>query len=345
MNLSELPRVPDILDGYISRQFRVTEAPSMPRATTATLVHHAELLPDAQRAILYLPGYSDYFFQTEHATAWRKRGFEFFALDMRAQGRNLLPGPRSEEGPLPEYLPDLRIRHEDIALAMRALRERYDQIAILGHSTGGLQAVMYAYLSSPAAHPTRSRGLPDRTRHPLAPDALILNSPWFGLNANPLTRLAAPLGVAALARIAPTQQVATLDPAYTHDLIEYDSGRWGIDPMLKPIDGFPMRAATLASVCSAQRRLARGLHLDIATLICHSARSGNNSHPTADEVATSDVVLDVADMTGRAMCVGVNAQTYAIEDGKHDLALSGPAARETYLRRITDFADLTLFRA
>lgn len=347
MDLSQLALIDDILPDFVSRPLPVRVADAMPGADRATLVHHRELLPDAHRAILYLPGYSDYFFQSQHARDWRERGFEFFALDMRAQGRNLLPDPDAPNGPLPEYVPDLRIRHEEIALAMDTLRRRYDKIAVLGHSTGGLQAVMYTYRYTPVAHPSvraeRGGALRYRTPHRLAPDALILNSPWFDLNENVAKRTLGTSLISAVARVEPRQIISGLDPAYTEDLVAQESGRWNIDVRIKPIDGFPMRAATFTSIRAAHRRLARGLNLDVATLICHSARSGANSKPTPQEVATSDVVLNVKDMVRLATAVSINAQTYAIEGGKHDLALSAPAARETYLRRITDFAELTLY--
>ncbi|HST42790.1 MAG TPA: hypothetical protein VLK58_24925, partial [Conexibacter sp.] len=43
------------------------------------------------RAVLYVHGFVDYFFQRELAAFYRDRGFAFYALDLRKSGRSLLP--------------------------------------------------------------------------------------------------------------------------------------------------------------------------------------------------------------------------------------------------------------
>ena len=45
----------------------------------------------ARRAVLFLHGWSDYFFNVELARFWGGQGFEFFALDMHNHGRSLRP--------------------------------------------------------------------------------------------------------------------------------------------------------------------------------------------------------------------------------------------------------------
>ena len=66
---------------------------------TATLVRHvpgggeeAGAAAAAQgRAVLFLHGWSDYFFNEELAEFWTGKGFRFFALDMHNHGRSLRP--------------------------------------------------------------------------------------------------------------------------------------------------------------------------------------------------------------------------------------------------------------
>ena len=45
----------------------------------------------SNKAVLYIHGYSDYFFQEEYAEQFTKRGINFYALDLRKYGRSYLP--------------------------------------------------------------------------------------------------------------------------------------------------------------------------------------------------------------------------------------------------------------
>jgi alpha-beta hydrolase superfamily lysophospholipase len=44
-----------------------------------------------RRAVLYVHGFNDYFFQTHLADFFAERGWDFYALDLRKYGRSLLP--------------------------------------------------------------------------------------------------------------------------------------------------------------------------------------------------------------------------------------------------------------
>src|SRR5690349_18934674 len=56
----------------------------------ATLVSRAAPTP-THRAVLYVHGYVDYFFQEHLADFYGSRGFDFYALDLRKYGRSLMP--------------------------------------------------------------------------------------------------------------------------------------------------------------------------------------------------------------------------------------------------------------
>ncbi|MFR7879827.1 MAG: alpha/beta hydrolase, partial [Butyricimonas paravirosa] len=43
------------------------------------------------RAVLYIHGFNDYFFQREMACRFNEQGFHFYALDLRKYGRSWLP--------------------------------------------------------------------------------------------------------------------------------------------------------------------------------------------------------------------------------------------------------------
>ena len=164
---------PDILgEPWVARRIPVTESPTKaPGADHAVLVHQREAAgrasrPRHSRAVLYLHGRSDYFFQTHLAQAYLDAGFEFYALDLRACGRAGV-GLAS-----PHDVRDLRVHDEEISEALRIIRSEHghDVVVLNGHSTGGLQAVIWA------------------ADHPGTVDAVVLNSPWLDLRGSALVR-------------------------------------------------------------------------------------------------------------------------------------------------------------
>ena len=47
---------------------------------------------DTRRALLYIHGYNDYFFQEQMAHQFLCHGYSFFAVDLRRYGRSMRPG-------------------------------------------------------------------------------------------------------------------------------------------------------------------------------------------------------------------------------------------------------------
>ena len=68
--------------------------------------------PFADVDVLYVHGWSDYFFQKRLARYWADRGARFFALDLRKYGRSVRPGQT------PGFVTDLSTYDEDIAAAL-----------------------------------------------------------------------------------------------------------------------------------------------------------------------------------------------------------------------------------
>ncbi len=54
----------------------------------STLIHHAGN-PNAEKAILYVHGYTDYFFQTGLAEHFIHLGYRFYAVDLQGYGRSI----------------------------------------------------------------------------------------------------------------------------------------------------------------------------------------------------------------------------------------------------------------
>src|SRR6478752_8774038 len=111
---------------------------------TATLVR---LRPGAdtaaaggrRRAVLFLHGWSDYFFNVDLARFWAAAGYDFYALDMHNHGRSLRP--ESPGG----YVADLAAYDAEIEEAARLIRQEGipGPLVLMGHSTGGLVAALW----------------------------------------------------------------------------------------------------------------------------------------------------------------------------------------------------------
>src|SRR5690606_7571118 len=93
------------------------------------------------RAVLYLHGFIDYFFQAHLAEAYNAHGYDFYALDLRKHGRSLRPHQT------PNYCLDLREYYAEIDAAIELIcgAEGQRWLLVNGHSTGGLIAALYAH--------------------------------------------------------------------------------------------------------------------------------------------------------------------------------------------------------
>ena len=160
--------LPDVLgEGYERLTLPLADDDEGP--VVATLVRKvppgpAETVPDAGIDVVYIHGWSDYFFQTELADFWTAQGARFFALDLRKYGRSLRPGQT------PGFVADLSTYDEDIAAALQVIGPR--RLVLMGHSTGGLTVSLWA------------------ARHPDQVSALVLNSPWLELQTRHVGRIA-----------------------------------------------------------------------------------------------------------------------------------------------------------
>lgn len=275
-------------------------------------------------AVLHVHGFNDYFFQTDLAADLERHGLTFYALDLRRCGRSWRPGQ------LGHYVADLAEYRTELMMAALAIREElgHDRLVVHAHSTGGLTASLWA--DSPAGR--------------RVVDALVLNSPWFDLQARWFHRVVSTWVLDTAAPLDPLRVVADGPSAYSWHLHADNGGRWTYDRTLKPAEGFPVRAGWLRAVRRGQARLARGLHVPAPVLVCTAAESGPNSrdNPLLD---AQDTVLDVRQIWARAPRVGDDVTVVRVPGGIHDLALSAPGPRAVYLDAVTGWLDDRLGRA
>lgn len=271
----------------------------------ATLVARRAPEP-TRRAVLWLHGFSDYFFQTHVADFFAGQGLDFYALDLRKYGRSLRPHQT------PNFCRSLTEYHQELDQAAQIIRgEGHDQLLVAGHSTGGLIAALWA-------HRRRGAGLVD---------ALFLNSPFFELNLPAAVRTQA-RALEWLGRHQPYRVLPKpVFPLYAHSLHVDFRGEWAYDLRWKPVGGFPIRYGWLAAVRAGHRRLHAGLSIDVPVLVGASTRSyrGRRWHELA---RWSDTVLNVADIVRWAPHLGRHVTILRVDGGMHDLTLSAPPVRE-----------------
>ena len=296
----------------------------LPEGAEATLIRYTpEDGPGVGRPpVLYVHGFTDYFFQRHLAEAVAGRGYPFYAIDLRAHGRSI--DAWTTAGGDPNMVNSLRLYQQDLDAAADAIAaDGHTGLVLMGHSTGGLITSMYAHAR------------PDRVT------ALVLNSPWFDLKGRWSDRTVVTQAVYVLGRIAPRTVVTTLGGDYGRALHHATGGEWEYDLAWKPYNGVPVRAGWLAAIRRGHRRLARGLAVQCPTLLCTSDKTGPDGGDAAVMLST-DAILDVAHMHARASKLGEAVDVAIIEGGAHDLALSPRPAREKYLATVLDWLDATV---
>jgi len=273
----------------------------------ATLVRRRAAAP-TRRAVLYVHGFVDYFFQRHLADFYVERGFDFYALDLRKYGRSLLPHQT------PNFIHSLSEYFTEIDEAVRIIREAdgHDVLLINAHSTGGLTTSLWA----------------DRVKGKGLVQGLFLNSPFFDMNIPAPVRIAGDVLSKALRARWPTVKLPSPRAGlYVRHLHRDYEGEWDFDLNWKPMFGFPVRAAWLAAIRRAHARLHAGLEIDAPVLVMASTRSARG-RAAEQAVSVADIVLDVDHIARWAPKLGPRVTVVRIKDGIHDLVLSGKEARE-----------------
>ena len=264
--------------------------------------------------VLYVHGWSDYFFQKDLARFFNRLGARFYALDLRKYGRSLRPGQT------PGYVTSLDDYDGDIAAALEAMRTRGAdrRVVLMGHSTGGLTLSLWA------------------SRHAGAAAAVVLNSPWLELQTGAIGRQAiAPL-VAARARFDPLGVHPVVDLGF-YTRAQRELGTLPESPDgWRPERGFPTHPGWLAAVMAGHARVAAGLDIDapVFTLLSTGFTSPLQWTPA---MTTTDSVLVVDDIARAATRLGRRVSIARIPDAVHDVFLSGPAARDASYGALHDW--------
>ncbi|QXQ15876.1 alpha/beta hydrolase [Skermania piniformis] len=318
--------MPDVLDGYLQRQIPLGTDPDGEGEIGATLVRREPATPPPSGlAVLYVHGYTDYFFQRHVGTHFAERGYAFYALDLRKCGRSRRPGQTAH------YVGDLALYDTELDEALRIVRaETGARVLVLSHSTGGLVTSLWLHRRN--TDPAYPGGAPAA-----GICGIVLNSPWFDLHGPAMYRSVGTtlIGVAGRLRgraILPGQSNNT----YGSSLHSAAHGDWDFDTEWKPLSGIPIRLGWLRAVRRGQARLHRGLNLGTPALVLRSNRSrfAVRYEPAVD---LADAVLDVDQIQRWAGCLGGRTTIVPIPDARHDVFLSAPTPLATA------FAELDLW--
>ncbi|WP_221584310.1 alpha/beta hydrolase [Microbacterium sp. G2-8] len=290
------------------------------------LLRRAPRLDDVD--VLYVHGWSDYFFQRRLARQFTERGARFFALDLRKYGRSIRPGQT------PGFITDLATYDEDIAAALQAMGRGRDgrggdrRLVLFGHSTGGLVLTLWAH------------------RHPGVASAVILNSPWLEFQLPGFGRGAISPIVDMRARHHPMDRAPQVDLGfYTRAQAEAADPADPVDINFswRPERTMTVHAGWLDAVLDGHALVARGLSIDAPVCVMLSTRSVRPLR-WSDDLTRADSVLVVDDIARAALKLGPVVTVCRIDGAIHDVFLSRREARNEAYRRLAEWSDMMLSR-
>lgn len=265
-----------------------------------------------RRGVLYVHGFSDYFFQAEMARRFGEEGYAFYAVDLRKYGRSLLAGQKPfRVRRLSEYFPDI------MAAISQMESDGVEEIVLLGHSTGGLVCSLLMKECPP----------PQVT-------ALVLNSPFLAWNLPTFVRKVAVPAVAWLGKFLPglpARQPA--DPLYARSMLKKYDGEWCYNRRWKPDLLPPVDAGWIRAIDTAQRALRHLPPIQVPVLLLHSDRSVGR-HDSLEAHHTADAILNVDSIAKAGRALGPMVADITIPGGVHDLALSRPDVRAIFYATI-----------
>lgn len=292
------------------------------------LLQHERPLEDVD--VLYVHGWSDYFFQRHLAEFWTDRGANFYALDLRKYGRSL------RSGQTPGYIENLADYGAEIELALEVMGQRprdpneardpnassethvpARRLILLGHSTGGLVLSLWA------------------SSHPGWADAIILNSPWLELQLSSAGRqVLAPI-INLRARFNPHDLALQVDLGFymraqreTCSPAELAS----MNLQWRPERSNPVLNGWMRAVLMGHARVSAGLNLDTPIAVLLSSRSAFGLKWN-ENMTRADTVLDVDSVAKAALKLGSSVTVERIDGALHDVFLSAEKPRaEAYER-------------
>ncbi|MHA7268982.1 alpha/beta hydrolase [Arthrobacter sp. HLT1-20] len=285
-------------------------------AQGADAAHGGDPASSSKPAVLFIHGWSDYFYNTGLAEFFTGLGYSFYALDLHNHGRSLT----SHE--MGGYVADLADYDAEILAAHAVISQEHPgnsgaagtaegnaPILLMGHSTGGLIATLWAH------------------HHPGLVSHLILNSPWLEIQGGAAIRRAA-TPLVQLADLRPLMRMRVPERSfYWRGISDEAYGEWPVDKKLRPPHAFPVRAGWMKAILAAQQEVASGLNLPMPVLVLLSTKSMLGPI-WSDAMLRADVVLDVRSLALRTLSLGNSVTLERLEGALHEVLLSPQPVRD-----------------
>ncbi|MCK5856518.1 MAG: alpha/beta hydrolase [Bacteroidales bacterium] len=270
----------------------------------------------SSKAVLYVHGYIDYFFQQELADHFNKWGYNFYAVDLRKYGRALMPHQK------PNFARNMDEYFEDLDSAIAKIKEdKNTEMILMGHSTGGLLTSLYLNKQKDGFI-----------------KALMLNSPFFDLNIP--NALRSVLGIPMwLGKHFENLNVDFLTQHYPKSLHKDYKGEWDFNIAWKPIVNFPFYFTWMRAIRLAQIELHKGLDIKQPVLVMHSDKS-YKGRKWSEDIRMQDAVLDVEHIAKYAKVIGKDVTTIEIEGAVHDMVLSKLEVRKRVYDEMFNWLEL-----
>lgn len=271
----------------------------------------------SSRAVLYIHGFNDYFFQKEMGNRFTDSVFNFYAIDLRRHGRSW------NNSQHPCDIRNVEDYFEEIDSAVNIiLADGCSDITLIGHSTGGLTVSLYAALHNDRHHINR----------------IILNSPFLEWNKNSFYRnFLIPL-VGFWSNFSKDTKINQGNcDGYSQSLLKDYHGEWEYNCEWKRPISPEVTSGWIKAIDSAQSKLMKNAHkIDIPILIMYSDKKIDNCS-WSPEFQYADAVLDPEMIRKKSEKLGKKPLLICIENGMHDLILSSYPARESVYSIIFDF--------
>ena len=271
------------------------------------------------KAILYIHGFNDYFFQEEMAKKFNNQGYNFYALDLRKYGRSHLSHQKlNNVRSLLEY-------NEEIDLALQIIKsENNNQVVLKGHSTGGLIVTNYAgnHLNSDLFH------------------GIICNSPFYEFNLNIIEiKIGIPM-LSMLSKYFPNKLISSgFSKLYGYSLHKNKHGEWNYSLTWKPHEIPKVNLGFISAIYNAQKKIQNNLVIDVPLLVMYSNKSIYENH-WSEKFKEGDAVLNVNHIRHYTSKIKGNVTSFEIENGMHDLILSKKPEREKVYKKMFEWINI-----
>lgn len=310
---------PDVLgEGYL---VKTIEQPDDYEGKVVCTIVKKPTLPNVKRAIVYVHGYNDYFFQSALGDSANVHGYNFYALDLRKYGRSLLPHQDAFFcKKVNEYFADID------SLIATARNEGNEHIVLMAHSTGGLITPNYL----------------KKRKNNAGVDALVLNSPFLDWNMSWMLESVVIPCVSFTGIFAKRLKVMGEEKevrGYAESLLKDYRGEWEYNTGWKMPKGHPKRAGWIRAINRGHKHARRGKGISCPILVMSSDTTVSEGGPWKEEFRRADVVLDVKEIKKKGKKLGGDVTYKAIQGGKHDLLLSEKDARNKAYKTIFDWLD------